>query len=167
VIGLQSSIQIQHVNGLEYSCLKQRALKLGQKVKSLHGNNCVRDKQTPSDFCVEIGLPFGFDGPMHAFGTHIDLYTSKRADPIHYKGTQQLLSEITEFAQYCLPLLKQRFHLECKVMQQALHSFDKVSPMYLGGNNRISLSINISHNFANSSHYNSLDWSFHCSMGYG
>jgi len=69
-----------------------------------------------------------------------------------------LLSEITEFAQYCLPLLKQRFHLECKVMQQALHSLDKVSPMYLGGNNGISLSINISHNFANSSHYDSLDF---------
>jgi len=43
-------------------------------------------------------------------------------------------------------------------MQQALHSFDKVSPMYLGGNNGISLSINISHNFANSSHYDSLDF---------
>jgi len=88
VIGLQSSIRIQHVYGLEYSCLKQRALKLGQKVKLLHGNNCVRDKMTPSDFCAEFGLPFGFDGPMHAFGTHIDLYTSKRSDPIHYKGTQ-------------------------------------------------------------------------------
>jgi len=33
-----------------------------------------------------------------------------------------------------------------------------VSPMYLGGNNGISLSINVSHNFANSSHYDSLDF---------
>jgi len=43
-------------------------------------------------------------------------------------------------------------------MQQALQSFDEVSPMYLGGNNGISLSINVSHNFANSSHYDSLDF---------
>jgi len=45
VIGLQSSIQIQHINGVEYSSLKQSALKLGQEIKSLHGNNCVRDKK--------------------------------------------------------------------------------------------------------------------------
>jgi len=43
-------------------------------------------------------------------------------------------------------------------MQQALQSFDEISPMYLGGNNGISLSINVSHNFANSSHYDSLDY---------
>jgi len=87
VMGLHSSIWIQHVSGLEYSCLKQRALKLGQKVKLLHGNNCVRDKMTPSDVCAKFGLPFRFDGPMHAFGMYIDLYTSKHSDPIHYKGT--------------------------------------------------------------------------------
>jgi len=143
---------------VEYSCLKQRALTLGQEVKLLHGNNCVRDKKTPSEFGAKFGLPFGFDGPMHAFGMHVDFYSSKCSDPIHYKGTQQLQLEITEFAQLCIPLLKQRFHLECKVMQQALHSFNEVSPMYLGGNNGISLSINISHNFANSSHYDSLDF---------
>jgi len=107
---------------------------------------------------VELGLPYGLDGPMHAFKTHIDLYTSKHSDPIHYKGAQQLLLEKTEFAQYCLPLLKQRFHLECKVIQQALHSFNKVSPTYLGGNNGISLSINISHNYAKSSYYDTLDF---------
>jgi len=43
-------------------------------------------------------------------------------------------------------------------MQQALNSFDEVSPAFLGGNNGISLLINISHNFANSSHYDSLDF---------
>jgi len=43
-------------------------------------------------------------------------------------------------------------------MQQALHLFNEVSPTYLGGNNGISLSINISHNFSNSSHYDSLDF---------
>jgi len=158
VIGIQSSIRIQHISGVEYSSLRQTALKLGQEIKSLHGNNSVRDKKTPSDLCAEIGLPFGFDGPMHAFGTHVDLYTSKCTEPIHYKGSQRLCLEITEFAQLCTPLLKQRFHLECKIMQQALQSFDEVSPMYLGGNNGISLSINVSHNFANSSHYDSLDF---------
>jgi len=44
------------------------------------------------------------------------------------------------------------------VLQCSLHSFDEVLPSYLGGNNGISLSINISHNFANSSHYDSLDY---------
>ncbi len=43
-------------------------------------------------------------------------------------------------------------------MQQALNSFDKVSPSYLGGNSGILLSMNISHNFANSSHYNSVSY---------
>ncbi len=43
-------------------------------------------------------------------------------------------------------------------LQHSLHSFDEVLPSYLGGNAGISLSINISHNFANSSHYNSLDY---------
>jgi len=43
-------------------------------------------------------------------------------------------------------------------MQQALNSFDEVSPAFLGGNNGISLPINILHNFANSSHYYSLDF---------
>jgi len=43
-------------------------------------------------------------------------------------------------------------------MQRALHSFGEISPSYLGGSNGISLSINVSHNFANSSHYNTLDF---------
>jgi len=43
-------------------------------------------------------------------------------------------------------------------MQWALHSFDEVSPSYLGGKEGISMSINVSHNFANSCHYDSLDY---------
>jgi len=43
-------------------------------------------------------------------------------------------------------------------MQQALNSFDEVSPSYLGGNSGISLSINISLNFANLSHYDSVNY---------
>jgi len=39
-----------------------------------------------------------------------------------------------------------------------MHSFGEISPSYLGGSDGISLSINVSHNFANSSHYNSLDF---------
>jgi len=39
-----------------------------------------------------------------------------------------------------------------------LYSFDAIAPAYLGGSNGISLSINVSHNFANSSHYDSLDY---------
>jgi len=44
------------------------------------------------------------------------------------------------------------------VLHQALHSFDEISPIYLGGSSGICLSINVSHNFANSSHYNSVDY---------
>jgi len=69
-----------------------------------------------------------------------------------------VMSEISEFSSLCLPLLKKQFPLECLVMQQALHSFDEVLPSYLGGNSEISLSINKSHNFANSSHYNSVNY---------
>ena len=39
-----------------------------------------------------------------------------------------------------------------------MQSFDEVSPTYLGADNGISLSINVSHNFANSSHYDALDY---------
>jgi len=44
-------------------------------------------------------------------------------------------------------------------MWQALDLFDEVSPAYLGSNSGISLLINVLHNFANSCHYNSLDYS--------
>ena len=43
-------------------------------------------------------------------------------------------------------------------MQWALHSFDEVLPNYIGGNGGILMSINVSHNFANSIHYDSLDF---------
>jgi len=69
-----------------------------------------------------------------------------------------LIPEISEFTRLCLPVLKQCFHSEYVAMQRAMFSFDEVSPSYLGGNDGISLSVNISHNFANSSHYDSLDF---------
>jgi len=158
VIGCQSSIRVQRVSGLEYSSVKQFALHLGQKVCSLKGKNSVRDKPTSSSKCSRFGLPLGFDGPMHALGMHVDLFNHNRLDPVHYGGTQGMVSEINDFAKSILPLLKKRFHWEYKVMQQGLHSFDEVSPSYLGGSDGISLSINVSHNFANSSHYDSLDY---------
>jgi len=105
-----------------------------------------------------FGLPHGFDGPMHLFGMHVDVFKPNCLYPVHYSGTEELRSEIMAFATLCLPQLKQRFHLECITLQRALHSFEEVSPMYLGGDSGISLSINISHNFANSSHYDSLDY---------
>jgi len=95
---------------------------------------------------------------MHAMGIHIDLYNQNKCDPVEYIGTQSMIDEIANFASHCIPLLKQQFHTECLVMQQVLHSFDEVSPNYLVGNGGILMSINASHNFANSSHYNSLDF---------
>ena len=69
-----------------------------------------------------------------------------------------MICEMEDFASHCIPLLKQWFHTDYLVMQWALRSFDEVSPNYLGGNGGISLSINVSHNFANSSHHDSLDF---------
>jgi len=43
-------------------------------------------------------------------------------------------------------------------MQCALHSFDEISPFYLGGNSGTSLSIKISCKSENLSHYDSLDY---------
>jgi len=77
---------------------------------------------------------------------------------VHYSHTEEFRDEITAFATLCLPQLQRRFHMEYIAMQRALHSFDEVSPSYLAGDNGISLSINVSHNFANSSHYVSLDY---------
>jgi len=61
-----------------------------------------------------------------------------------------MIDEIANFASHCIPLLNEQFHTESSVMQQALHSFDEVSPRYLGGKDGISMFINVSHNFANS-----------------
>jgi len=89
---------------------------------------------------------------------HVDAYKPNCSEPVHYSGTEEFSSEITAFATLCLPQLKRCFHMEYIMMQQALHSFNEVSPSYLGGDSGISLSINVSHNFANSSHYNLLDY---------
>jgi len=113
---------------------------------------------TSIGICAKYDLPYRFDGPMYASGLHIDSYNPSQQDPVHYVGMQDVVLEISNFSTLCLPLLKKWFPLECLVMQQALHSFDEVSPSYLGGNDGISLSINVSHNFANSSHYNSVDY---------
>ena len=107
---------------------------------------------------MRYGLPYNFDGPMHPLGMHAGQYISNSCDPVHYLHTSTFERELSAFASHCLPVLKQRFPLECLVMQCALHSFDEISPFYLGGTSGISLSINISHNFANSSHYDSVDY---------
>jgi len=41
---------------------------LGLKVALLQGKNSVHDKKTSSEVCAKFGLPYGFDGPMHAMG---------------------------------------------------------------------------------------------------
>jgi len=79
-------------------------------------------------------LPDGFDGPMHALGIHVSPYNPKSCDMVCYGGTQSMICEIEDFVSHCIPLLKHQFHTECLVMQWALHSFDEVSPNYLGAN---------------------------------
>jgi len=113
---------------------------------------------TSYDICAKYNLSFGFDGPMYALRLHINSCNPRRQDPVLYGGTHKVLSEIKDFLNLCLPLLKEQLPLECLVMQHALHSFDEVLPSYLGGSSGILLSINISHNFANLSHYNSVDY---------
>jgi len=95
---------------------------------------------------------------MHAMGVHVDLYNGNKCDPVQYGGTETMIDKIANFASHCIPLLKEQFHTESLVMQWALHSFDEVSPNYLGRKDGISMSINVSHYFANSSHYDSLDF---------
>jgi len=158
LIGIQSTIRVQHVIGTDYNSLWRTALDLGKKVASLSGRYSVRDKMTSADICSEYGLPHKFDGPMHPFGMHVDTYNGRRCDPFHYKGTDDFRAEIKAFADVCLPIMNQRFHFEYAVMQRAMHSFGEISPSYLGGSDGISLSINVSHNFANSSHYDSIDF---------
>jgi len=101
---------------------------------SFCGKNSVHDKMTSSEICAKFGLPYGFDGPMHALGIHANSYNPKSCDLVHYGGTESMICEIEDFATHCIPLLKQQFHTECLVLQQALHSFYEVSPNYLGGN---------------------------------
>jgi len=117
VIGTQSSIRIQHIEGVEYCKIRESALRLGKKVASLRGKNSVRDKPISDSVCIKIGLPSGFDGPMHPLGIHIDRYNRNQADPVHYGGTKDMITEITDFANLCIPTLKSRFHWECLVLQ--------------------------------------------------
>jgi len=51
VIGCQSSICVQCVSGVEYSRVKQFALRLGERVCSLQGKSSVRDKPTSFSIC--------------------------------------------------------------------------------------------------------------------
>ncbi len=67
---------------------------------------------TSAEVCRQNGLPHGFDGPMHPFGMHIDTYNGKCCDLFHYKGTDVFHTEIKAFADVCLPILMQCFHLE-------------------------------------------------------
>ena len=66
---------------------------------------------------AKIGLPSGFDGPMHPLGIHVDRYNPNQANPVHYGGTKDMIAEITDFSTLCIPTLKSRFHWECLVLQ--------------------------------------------------
>jgi len=90
---------------------------LGSKIAELRGHSSVCDKVTAYNVCCKVRLPYGFDGPMHSFGMHVDAYSQSRSDPVHYSGTKDLLLEISEFTCLCLPVLKQRFHSEYVAMQ--------------------------------------------------
>ena len=84
---------------------------------SLRGKNSVCDKPISDSVCIKIGLPSGFDGPMHPLGIHVDHYNPNQADPVHYGGTKDMTAENTDFATLCIPTLKSRFHWECLVLQ--------------------------------------------------
>jgi len=61
---------------------------------------------TSHDICAKHNLLYGFDGPMYALEWHVDSYNPRRYDPVHYGGTQNVISEISEISKLCLPLLK-------------------------------------------------------------
>jgi len=46
------------MEGEDFWKIHQCALRLGEKVASLHGKNSVHDKPTPDSVCATIGLPF-------------------------------------------------------------------------------------------------------------
>jgi len=71
-------------------------------VKLLNGCNSVRDKKTSENVCMEYGLPFGFDGPMHPLGMHAGRYISNSCDPVHYMHTLSFERELSAFASHCL-----------------------------------------------------------------
>jgi len=71
---VKSTIRIHHISGNEYTSLRRKALKFGEKIAQLCGYNSVHDKMTSKSVCKENGLPHGFDGPMYPFGIHVDKY---------------------------------------------------------------------------------------------
>jgi len=94
VIDIQSTVCLKHMVGKDYSCLWENSLRLGSKVASLHGKNSVCDKMISSFVCAKIGLSYGFDDPVHAMGIHVDSYNPRSCDPVHYGGTQEMISEM-------------------------------------------------------------------------
>jgi len=74
---VKSTIRIHHISGNEYTSLRKKALKFGEKIAQLRGYNSVHDKMTSKSVCKENGLPHGFDGPMYPFGIHVDTYDPK------------------------------------------------------------------------------------------
>jgi len=73
-----------------------------------------------SDFCAKLGLAQGFDGPMHALGMHVDSYNPKHCDLVQYGCTKDMISELAVFANHCLLMLKEQFHLECIVSKPCI-----------------------------------------------
>jgi len=55
-IAENSSIHIHHISGMEYSCLRQKALNLGARVVLLHGHSSVWDKKTKESVSMQFGF---------------------------------------------------------------------------------------------------------------
>ncbi len=158
VVGVQSTIRIQHVGVEEFSAAKEKCIKLGRTMKARKGRSSVRDKPLSKEQCSMHHLPYGFDGHMYAIGQHIDAYGLKK-HPVDYASTDNnVKAQMFEYNDELQKLFQQQFHWESSTMQNGLLLHDEMPPFYLGGRRATTKTVNMSHNLANSPHFDPYDF---------
>jgi len=113
----------------------------------------VRNEPLTRQECEDVGLPYGFDGDMYAFGKHVYQYSAGRTGYGPYDGTITYDPELRIMSELMSCMLCSRLHWETLGMRHILEKYDEKPPKCVGRNKGLTKSINVSVNLANAAHY--------------
>jgi len=84
----QATIRVQRVcNNPEWERCRTEGLNVASRLKEAPQKPPVRNDPLTRQECENVGLPYGFDGDMYAFGKHVYQYSAGRTDYGPYEGT--------------------------------------------------------------------------------
>jgi len=76
----QCTICIQQVSdSAEWDRCREVSLYVASRLQHADHPNPIHHKPLMEQECINAGLPFGFDGNMYAFGTHVHQYGASRS----------------------------------------------------------------------------------------